>query len=99
MEGSQLIDRGVEEHGYFCFKKTGIIYRGEWKVIFYLFQNGKPNGWGKNNYPNGGYYEGSFVDGIPHGSGRFIMENGDFYEGQVKFGRANGSGYYQTTNG
>ena len=39
-------------------------------------KNGKPYGWGQNFYPNGGYYEGSFVDGIPHGFGRLIMSNG-----------------------
>lgn len=55
-----------------------------------------PHGLGKNYYPNGGVYEGSFVDGVPHGYGRFIMPNGDYYQGEVKFGRANGTGLYQT---
>ena len=86
--------RGNEEHSYFRLKRTGVIYAGEWKVFILIIQDGAPNGYGKNYYPNGGLFEGSFVDGIPHGFGRFIMPNGDYYQGQVKYGRANGFGTY-----
>ena len=64
--------------------------------IYFFTKNGVPHGYGKNFYPNGGIFEGSFLDGVPHGYGRFIMANGDYYQGEVKYGRANGNGTYES---
>jgi antitoxin component YwqK of YwqJK toxin-antitoxin module len=36
-------------NAFYRFNRTGIVYEGEWL-------NGKPHGYGKNYYPNGGYY-------------------------------------------
>ena len=66
---------------------------------FFIIQQGKPNGWGKSFYPNGGYYEGSFIDGLADGCGRLIMPNGDYYDGDIKFARANGNGLFVTKKG
>ena len=49
--------------------------------IYFIKQDGIPNGYGKNYYPDGSYYQGGFLDGIPHGFGRFIYNNGDYYQG------------------
>ena len=62
--------------------------------IFFNIKNDAPNGYGTNYYPNGNYFEGTFVEGTPHGYGRLINSQGHYFEGEVKFGRANGSGVY-----
>lgn len=42
--------RGVKvPNKYFKFFRTGVIYEGEW-------YNSKPQGFGRNYYPTGGYY-------------------------------------------
>ena len=73
---------------------TGVIYYGEWKVQDAKTQRKVPNGYGTNYYPNGNYFEGTFVEGTPHGYGRLINSQGEYYEGEIKYGRANGTGLY-----
>ena len=58
--------------------------------------NNKPHGFGRNFYPSGGLYEGSFTSGLPNGYGRFVNANGHYYQGEVKYGRGNGEGVYVT---
>ena len=62
--------------------------------IYFWMKDGIPNGLGRNYYPDGSLYEGSFLEGIPHGYGRFIFKDGEYYHGDVKFGRQNGFGTY-----
>ena len=54
-------------------------YVGEWK-------DGKENGNGKRNYPDGRNYVGEWKDGIEHGQGTFNYPDGKKYVGEWKKG-------------
>ncbi len=45
------------------------------------FQNGKFEGKGLLNYPNGDIYEGSFLNGKKNGYGEYKYAKGDIYKG------------------
>ena len=82
--------RGASQpNKYFKFGRTGVVYQGQWYCS-------KPQGFGRNYYPSGGFYEGLFTDGLPNIYGRFINANGHYYQGEVKCGRGNGEGVYMT---
>lgn len=54
-----------------------IIYVGEWN-------EGKIQGHGKYNFPNGDVYIGDWKEGSRHGKGEYIMQNGCRYVGDWK---------------
>ena len=69
--GNACADAKIEEHNinnqqwslYSRLQReleSGCEYRGEWK-------DGKPNGLGTAQWPDGWTFEGEFVDGKPHG--------------------------------
>ena len=58
-------------------EKKNYKYVGEIK-------NGKPNGQGKWNLPNGNKYEGEWKSGKKNGQGTYTYPNGDKYVGEFK---------------
>ena len=48
------------------------------------FSNGKPNGKGVFNSPNGDTYEGSFKDSLANGFGNFTQKDGTIFAGEWK---------------
>jgi len=46
-------------------------------------------------YPDGGQYEGGWVNGMQQGFGRRDYPNGDWYEGQWEQGQRDGTGRLQ----
>ena len=61
---------GVTYTGLLIFK-----FLGSWK-------NENPNGYGRETYTDGGYYEGLFLNGMKHGDGKLVFENGQMYLGK-----------------
>ena len=54
--------------------------------------NGKMNGKGKFNWPDGKIYEGDFVNDIKEGTGTLFLPNGKIYKNQWKNDQMNGIG-------
>jgi hypothetical protein len=73
-------------------KKGKVRYEGEW-------QNGKMNGRGTAEYPNGDCYIGEWKDGKWHGRGTFSQKAGDRYDGEFKNGLYDGNGTYYHRSG
>jgi hypothetical protein len=61
-EGSFVNDQLDGDNCTMTSKKDGVTFRGTWK-------NGKLNGQGKKEWPDGRFYEGHFVDGRIFGPG------------------------------
>ena len=51
------------------------------------------HGYGKEEYPDGTYYEGEWSIGKWHGMGKLTYEDGSRYEGQFRYGRTFNKGY------
>ena len=91
------------------------IYEGDWESDFKHGQgfevlsnecsfqgsyvNGKPEGLGRFQWPNGEFYEGEWLAGCRHGSGMWNGAKGDSYVGEWKFGKADGYGVHTWING
>ena len=73
-------------------KKIHSLFKGEVK-------DGKPNGFGIVNYPNGNNYKGDFLDGMEHGFGTLFFLEGHKYEGEFKYGLQHGEGKVTWSNG
>lgn len=54
--------------------------------------NGKMQGWGRLEWPDGRTYLGQFLNNQQHGYGRLDSPNGDQYGGQWRDGYQNGHG-------
>ena len=78
------ISSGVLWKG-FGDKQTNLIYKGQ-------VENGKPNGQGTLNLPNGEKYVGEWKNGRPHGKGTGTLPDGRKYVGEYKDGKRNGQG-------
>lgn len=59
-------------------------------MAYPIWQHGK----GKEIFPNGDCYEGTFTMGKKEGKGRFTMSDGGFYDGMVKNNQFQGLGTY-----
>lgn len=68
------------------------IYIGQMK-------NGQKNGKGRQNWPDGSFYEGYWFHDMAHGKGRLIHSKGTIYEGYWALDQAHGSGLYLTKDG
>ena len=58
------------------------------------WRHDSPNGFGKEVYPDGGYYEGMFVNGQKQGEGVLVFFNGEMYQGQFNHDTMHGKGIY-----
>lgn len=65
---------------------SGMIYEGRIRKYFMLgnWERDQPNGYGKEIYKNGGYFEGNFSEGKKNGRGIMVYPNEDEYEGEFK---------------
>ena len=84
----QWKDDKKEGKGYFFYKETGEVYKGN-------FSNDLPNGIGIYYFKNGDRYEGSFKDGKKHGKGTIIFKNGGKFKGEFKNDLKHGKGEYK----
>jgi len=82
--------------GRFVFKDSKYSKDGEFKGHF---QDGKLNGQGESNYPDGGSYAGGHKDNDQHGFGTYSYADGDKYVGEYKDGKQNGQGTLTFANG
>jgi hypothetical protein len=73
--------------------RSGAVYKG------YIDKNGVKQAWGTQVWPDGGKYEGEWIDGAANGKGRFWHADGDTYEGVWMHDKANGYGLYQHADG
>ena len=53
-------------------------------------------GWGKFQWTNGDYYEGTFSDNQAHGKGKYHSVDGGEYEGSYQKGEKSGQGRLST---
>ena len=60
--------------------KDGSKYTGE-------ARGKKPHGKGRMAYPNGDFYEGTFVKGKRNGKGVYVFKDGERYEGDFVNGK------------
>jgi len=65
--------------------KSGATYTGP-------VRDGKPEGQGRWDRPDGSSYDGEFKDGLPSGHGTLRSERGDLYDGSFANGFASGRG-------
>ena len=72
----------------------GTKYDGEWDIT-----TNRQHGRGAQEYPDGSYYEGAWVQGQVSGKGRLIHADGDVYVGDWVNGQAHGFGEYTHTDG
>ena len=70
--------------------------RGDWQSARYSgeFSEGKLNGKGVLNYPDGHEYIGEFRNDLRHGQGTLELARGDRYEGAWKDNKPHGNGVY-----
>ncbi len=61
--------------------------------------NGRLQGEGRIDYPNGSWYAGQFENGLRHGRGEWHASNGDIYKGQFEHGMFQGQGKLTTAGG
>ncbi|RMQ51271.1 MORN motif-containing protein [Pseudomonas cichorii] len=61
--------------------------------------NGRMQGEGRIDYPNGSWYAGQFENGQRHGRGEWHASNGDIYKGQFENGLFHGQGKLTTGSG
>lgn len=61
--------------------------------------NGRLQGEGRIDYPNGSWYAGQFENGLRHGRGEWHASNGDIYKGQFEHGMFQGQGRLTTAGG
>ena len=69
------------------------IYEGERNSA------GVRHGKGKNTYPGGDTYEGTYVDGKRHGKGLYQFKNGARYIGEFSDGMKHGNGKFYYPDG
>lgn len=81
--------RTEEQHS----PKSGAIYQG------YINKQGVRQAYGTQVWPDGGKYEGEWLNGQACGQGRFWHADGDKYEGQWQNDKANGYGLYLHADG
>ncbi|CAG9312805.1 unnamed protein product [Blepharisma stoltei] len=67
--------------------ETQCSYEGEWK-------NGKQNGFGVENWPDGARFSGNFVNGKKNGKGKFIWADGSMFDGDFLDNQITGYGKY-----
>ena len=69
---------------------------GDWQTATYegQYKDGKMNGTGLLQYPNGDRYEGEFKDDLPHGNGVHEWSRGNTYEGEWLKGKPHGEGVF-----
>ena len=72
----------------------GIIYYGEWDMIFYT-----RHGRGIQIWPDGSFYKGYWENDKAEGKGEFRHSSGDFYIGEWKKNKRDGYGYYKSQKG
>ena len=56
------------------------------------------NGKGKYTWPDGGFYEGDYINNVKEGNGRFKWANGKIYIGPFRNGNPNGNGILFVNN-
>jgi hypothetical protein len=61
--------------------------------------NGRKNGWGIYQWPDGGVYEGEWKDDNRHGQGKQTYADGRLYEGEWKDGKRHGKGKFRFATG
>ncbi|MBW2218668.1 MAG: hypothetical protein JRF40_04110 [Deltaproteobacteria bacterium] len=71
---------------------SGDVFSGSWT-------EGKRNGWGTLNRPDGAYYEGEWKDGMRHGNGMYKWSNSAHYEGEWKEDERWGMGVFYGSDG
>ena len=76
-----------------CGKYNNGIYRGDENA------NGVPHGKGTIEFPDGGSYEGDWVDGLRHGQGTASFANGDVYVGEWQNDMMHGQGTLTLASG
>ncbi|KAK3916569.1 Alsin [Frankliniella fusca] len=82
-------------HASYIFTKGQLKdakYTGRWL-------NGKMQGWGRLEWPDGKTYVGQFLNNQQHGYGRLDSLNGDQYQGQWRDGYQNGRGILKYEGG
>lgn len=92
---SQL-SASAARHATYTFSKAGPLkdakYVGRWV-------NGKMQGWGRLEWPDGRTYVGQFLNNLQHGYGHQDSSSGDQYEGQWREGYQNGRGILKYEGG
>lgn len=80
---------------------TYIFTKGHLKDAKYIgrWLNGKMQGWGHLEWPDGKTYVGQFLNNQQHGYGRLDAPNGDQFEGQWRDGYQNGRGILKCEGG
>jgi len=63
------------------------------------FPNGKDTGFATITLPDGGIYEGNWLNKKFHGFGKLVKSNGDKFEGNWDNGSPNGNGVYTGADG
>ena len=75
---------------------NGFRYVGEW-------HDDMEDGFGRNIWPDGSWYEGNYQRGLQHGRGKFVVVNGQDtlfeYDGDWADGKQNGVGIQTEVDG
>ena len=80
-------------HGFGIFNHTdGSSYEGQWI-------NDKNEGEGKEIWPDGTKFEGSYKEGVKHGFGIFVWSNNCSYKGNFYNNAMDGIGCYRWADG
>ena len=82
-----------KKHGYGTLKHAnGTQYSGNWV-------DDLEEGFGKNYWPNGCFYEGTYRAGKKHGEGYIRFQNGDTYKGGFEKNLFSGYGEFTWASG
>lgn len=56
------------------------------------------HGQGEENYGNGDYYKGEFINGLPEGYGEYLWKDLSSYKGDFKQGQRSGYGVWKVND-
>jgi hypothetical protein len=90
--------KGCSKPGGDCINGIGEKTTDAGKYIG-KFSNGRYDGTGSMEFPNGDSYKGDFKNDSMNGKGVYKFANGDVYEGEFKDGKFNGYGVLLDSKG